>query len=166
MGHFRATLSALAAVALLTACDTPQTLVLIQNAYPRGSGLVVYRAFWQAVLFKTPVPPGTTSTPQGTIAASANTAYVLLAPGWDPASMTTPSSFIVLQSRAGFALELGDGLTIPVDDTTFAGNCSAGSFLTQEQADFITQRVFAAQFVSAQYDAATCATTLAGDSGP
>jgi hypothetical protein len=103
------------------------------------------------------------------VAASANTAYVVLAPGWDPTSdptsTTQPTSFIVLQSRDGFAVNLGDTLHIPVDDTTFAGNCTAGSVLTQAQADFITQLVFPSTFRSFHYDAATCTTTQIGDAG-
>jgi hypothetical protein len=103
--------------------------------------------------------------PDETIPASANTAYAVLAPGWNPSSSTSPSSFVVLQSRTGFAVQLGDTLKIPVDDKTFMGNCASGSFLSQSQADFITQRIFPSIFVSFRYDAATCTTILIGDAG-
>jgi hypothetical protein len=93
-----------------------------------------------------------------------NTAYVLLAPGWaSQSSADTPTAFIVLMSRNGFTVHLGDTLHIPVGDTTFAGNCAAGSVLSADQADFITQRVFAHDFATLRYDAATCTTTSLGD---
>jgi hypothetical protein len=142
-------------------CDAPDTRVVLDNAYPPSAtpASVVYRAFWQAVPFSTPVPPGASSDPQSTVAASANTAYVLVAPGWSPASAPTPTSFLVLESRAGFAVHLDETLHIRVDDTTFAGNCAAGSVLDQAQADFITQRVFASELAGLRYDAATCTTS-------
>jgi hypothetical protein len=141
-------------------CDAPSTNVVLDNDYPpsAANALVVYHAFWQAVSFTTPISPGASSDPRSTVAASANTAYVLLAPGWDPTSTTPPTSFIVLQSVGGFDVHLNDTLHIPVDDTTFAGHCAAGSFLPQDQSDFITQRVFASDFAGRSYDAATCAT--------
>ena len=147
-------------------CD-PRTSVVLDNGYPVYTTvpLVVYRAQWQAVSFEDPVAPGTSSDQEDTLAASDNTAYVLLAPGWDPASSTPPTSFIALQSRGGFAVHLGDTLHIPVDDTTFAGNCAAGSFLTQAQADFITQLVFESDSGSFAYDPATYTTTPVGDAG-
>jgi hypothetical protein len=164
---------ALSLALVVAGCDGPSTNVVVDNGYPPYASvpLVVYDAYWQAVAFEQPdgaadpIPPGDSSEPQTTVPASANTAYVLLAPGWDPTSATPPTSFIVLQSQAGFAVSLGDTLHIPVDDTTFTGNCATGSFLTQAQADFITERVFAKDFVSLRYDAATCTTTPAGDAG-
>jgi hypothetical protein len=142
-------------------CETPQATVAIENAYPStgASPLIIYSAFWQAVAFQTPVVPGGSSGPQNTVPATANTAYVLLAPGWDPTNSTPPTAFIVLQSESGFAAQLDEALDIRVDDSTFIGNCGAGSYLTREQADFITQRVFQSTFAGLTYDPATCTTT-------
>jgi len=141
------------------ACDTPHTMVVIDNDYDPASGLVVYRAFWQAVSFPDPIAPGAPSDPKPTVAASPNTAYALLAPGWDPSSPDMPTSFIVLQSRTGFGVSLDQTLHIRVDDDTFTGNCSAGRWLDQKTADFITGQVFAADFALLGYDASTCTTT-------
>jgi len=142
-------------------CDTPSTNVVIDNRYPPSptNSHVIYRAFWQAVSFDAPIAPGSASDPQATPPASANTAYVLVAPGLDPSGTSTPTSFIVLQSRDGFSVSLDHTLEIAVDDTTFAGDCATGSFLSQAQADFITQRVFAQAFTGLSYDAATCTTS-------
>lgn len=146
-------------------CDTPHTDVVLDNDYPtsRTDALVICRAAWQAVTFQDPLAPGASSDPQSTVAASENTAYVVLAPGWDPASAAPPTSFVVLQSRQGFAVHLDNTLQIPVDDTTFMGNCAAHSFLSQTQADFITQFVFPGDFASFRYDAASCKTSPNGD---
>ena len=113
-----------------------------------------------------PIPPGGSSGPLSTIAASDNTAYVVLAPGWDPTSAAPPTSFIVMQSKTGLSVHLNETLHIGVDDEHFAGNCLAGSHLTQKQADFITQFVFPGTFGAIRYDAATCTATPIGDAAP
>ena len=150
---------AVALVGLAVACDTPNTQVIVDNDYPAASGNVVYEAFWLADAFTTPIPPGTSSDPQTSVFASPNPAYVVLAPGWDPTSTTAPTVFVVLESQGGFALDFDNTLHIPVDDTTFEGNCASGSTIPQGDADFITQRVFQQTFSGLHYDAATCTTT-------
>jgi len=160
---------ALSLAAWAAGCDArPQTTVVVDNQYapsPTGA-LVIHDAYWQAVSFKDPIPPGTSSDPQNTVPASANTAYVVLAPGWDPDASTPPASFVVMHSRGGFDVHLNDSLHIPVDDTTFIGNCAAGSFLSQTQADFITQFIFPTTFAPFRYDATNCTTTaIADDAG-
>lgn len=166
--------SAALVVATCVACgDTPHTHVALDNAYPASSKLVVYEAFWQAVPFgqatsppSNAIPPGASSGLQSTVAASNNTAYVVLAPGWDPAGGTAPTSLVVMESKSGFAVHWNDTLHIPVDDAHFVGNCAAGSKLPQKDADFVTQLVFPGTFASFRYDAATCTVTPSGDAGP
>jgi hypothetical protein len=160
--------SAIGLALLAVGCDaSPSTTVVLDNAYPPSAtnAFVVYRAFWQAVSFPDPVLPGASSDPQDTVPASGNTAYVVLAPGWDPSSAAAPSSFVALQSRNVFDVHLNDTLHIPVDDAAFAGNCAAGSHLSQAQADFIVQLVFPGDFAGLRYDAASCTTTPSGDTG-
>lgn len=157
------------ALALGSGCDaSPQTNVSLDNAFPssKASPAVVYQGWWQAVSFDGPIVPGDSSGPQSTVPSSGDTAYVVLAPGWDPKSGTIPTSFTVLQSRASFGVHLGDTLHIPVDDKGFEGDCAAGSHLTQQQADVITQLVFPSVFAGLRYDAATCTTTPLGDAAP
>lgn len=147
--------------------EAPKTRVVLDNRYAAATSFVVYDAYWLNVSFSgQPVAPGAASDPHDAIPASAdNTAYVLVAPGWDPSSAATPTSFVVLRSKAGYALALGDTLRIPIDDTGFDGNCAAQSTLSQADADFITQIVFPSDFNGLQYDAATCTTTQTGDAG-
>jgi len=152
--------------AFLAACESPTANVMIDNNYSpvAATPLVIYRAFWQAVPFTTPIPPGSSSNPQNTVPASANTAYAILVPGLGTqpdGGLSSPPSFVALWSAVGFGVHLNQTLHIPVDDTTFEGNCAAGSFLSQDQADFITERVFAAEFSGLRYDPATC-TTIGG----
>jgi hypothetical protein len=173
---------ALAAFVAVGCNANPATTVIFDNDYPPSATkpMVVYRAYWQAVSLQDAIAPGASSEPQSTLSgggpvvpASDNTAYVILAPGWDLTSSTPPTSFVFLQSRGEFAVHLGDTLHIPVDDATFIGNCAAGSFLSQAQADFITERIFTpslfpdAAASSLRYEAATCTTipTDAGDAG-
>lgn len=154
---------ALAFVLVSAGCDAaPVTNVVLDDDYPADASvpLVVYQAVWQAVTFPSPVAAGASSDPQPTVAASDNTAYVVLAPGWDPSSSAAPTSLVVLQSRAGYGVHLNQTLHIPVDDTTFAGDCAAGDPLTQAEADFITQLVFPCTFATLHYDASTCTTTV------
>jgi hypothetical protein len=161
---------ALSLALVVTGCDyvdTRYTYVTLDNDYPASAAtpLTVYRAYWQAVAFTTPVSPGTSSGPQSTVPCSANTAWVVLAPGWDATSTVNPTTFVVLQSRQEFGVNYGDTVDIPVSDATFAGNCASGSFLSQDQADFITQFVFPSVFCGLRYDAATCTTSPSGDAG-
>jgi len=158
--------SVLAAVALAAGCNgAPQTYVSLDNAYPpsKASPTVVYQGWWQAVAFGAPIVPGGSSGLQPTVPASDNTAYVVLAPGWDPNTRTMPTSFVVLRSRSGYSVNLGDTLRIVVDDASFEGDCATGSHLTQDQADIITQLVFPNVFAGLRYDAATCTTTSTMD---
>ena len=166
----RGAAAALSCALLVLGCmnvDTTYTYVSLENNYPASARMpvVVLSGYWQAVAFSNPLPPGASSGPQATVPASENTAYVVLAPGWDPTSSTPPTSFVVLQSRSGFSVALDETLHIPVDDSTFAGNCAAGSTLTQSQTDFITQIVFPSTFAGLGYDAATCATSSGSDGG-
>ncbi|HTQ44556.1 MAG TPA: hypothetical protein VMI75_17470 [Polyangiaceae bacterium] len=158
----------LCAGVLLCGCgDAAHTYVSLDNHYPASkTSLVVYQGWWQAVPFSTPILPGGSSGPQPTVAASDNTAYVVLAPGWDPKGNAGPTSVIVMQSKTGFAVRLNDTLQIPVDDEHFAGNCLTGSHLTQQQADFITHLVFPVTFEAIRYDAATCTAKPIGDAAP
>lgn len=73
----------------------------------------------------------------------------------------TPSTNVVIHNAypPSPTNPLNNTLQIPVDDNHFDGNCDAGSFLTQDQADLITHNVFASVFFGLAYDAATCSTT-------
>jgi hypothetical protein len=154
-------LAAMSACAGAAGCDQgPHTAAVLANGYPTSATpRVVYRAVWENVAFPTPIEPGFQSLPQTAEPTSGDTAYVVLAPGWDPELSATPTSLVVLQSRVPIAASFDDTLTITVDDTAFAGNCAAGSPLPQPQADFITQVVFPCDFAAYHYDAATCTLT-------
>jgi hypothetical protein len=153
---------------LAPACnDGTDTYVVVDNEYPASASVpsVIYQAYWEATTFQTPIPPGTSSAPETTVTASGNTAYAVLAPGWDPTSGAPPTSFVVLESRSVYSVHLRDTLHIPVDDATFAGNCAAGSFLDTSDANTITTLVFPGIFAGTTYDPATCTTTRTGDGG-
>ncbi len=154
---------ALVGALVSSGCDTPSTTVTFDNDYPQASGDVVWRAQWQSVWFDQAILPGQSADPQPALPASPNSAYVVLAPGWDPEGSAPPTSFVVLLSINGFDQHPNDALHIPVDDAHFFGNCAAGSRLSQAQADFVTQQIFRADFVGLHYDAATCTTTTVGD---
>jgi hypothetical protein len=179
LDHHRASVlvlvaSSWCAPAAVSACDgeTP-TRAVVANAYsdlPDRAGpsteIVVYKAWWGTTLFADPVIPGSTSDELRTVPAEA-TAYALLAPGWDPASATAPTTLIPVRSIAKLAVSRGEVLQITVSDATFAGRCSAGQPLSREDAAFITERIFPGEFTDRIYDAQTCTTTAAetGDAG-
>jgi hypothetical protein len=144
------------------ACDSvPPTGVVFDDAYPLSATYprVVYRAYWENAALPAPLSPGDSSDPVGTVPASLGPAYVVVAPGWDPTSGAPPASLVVLQSKGTYDVHLGGTVHVTVSDDTFDGNCETGSHLTQQQADFITQLVFPADFASLTYDAATCTAT-------
>ena len=161
--HPRASgVAGLVLLALAGGCDqAPHTAVILENDYPSSATqpLVVYQAYWQGVAFTDPLEPGASSAPQTTEPTSGSTAYVVVAPGWDPELSATPASLVVMQSSSDLSVGANYTLHLPVNDTTFAGNCAAGSVLLQAQADFITQRVFPCVFATLHYDAATCTVT-------
>ncbi len=156
-------MAGLVLLALAGGCDqTPHTAVILENDYPSNATqpLVVYQAYWQAVAFTDPLEPGASSAPQTTEPTSASTAYVILAPGWDPDASAAPTSLIVLESRSPLSVDFNYTLHVPVDDSTFVGNCAAGTQrLSQSETDKITQLVFPCAFASFTYDAATCTVT-------
>ncbi len=150
------------------ACDTEDaTMTVLDNAYPAspdGGGdpatqTVVYRAWWVTTYFSAPVPAGMSSDVERTVPV-ADFAYAVLAPKWDPASATPPANLVVVKSKAPLAIDRGDTLHIAVSDQTFMGNCASNQPLSQDDADFITQRIFPGEFANVTYDAKTCTTTL------
>jgi hypothetical protein len=157
-----------ATLALAAACfRRPDTTVVLDNAYaPSATGTpIIYTASWQTASFAGPIDPGASSDAASAVPTSGTTAYVVLAPGWDAGGPKPPTSLVVMQSNGPFSVELYDTLHIPVDDTTFTGNCAAGHVLSQAQADFITANVFPDAFASIRYEAASCTTFPIGDAG-
>jgi hypothetical protein len=154
-------LASLLVCAALAACDTEDpSKAVVDNGYPASSGPVVYRAWWVATYFAAPVNGGATSTEQRSVPAS-DFAYAVLAPGWDPASGAAPSAFVFVKSKAALSVARGGTLHIVVDDQTFTGSCAANQPLTQDEADFITQRIFPGELGTMVYDAKTCAVSAA-----
>ena len=155
---------ALALVLGVAACETPDpTKAVVENGYPviadggpPGASVVVYKAWWAATLFNDPVAPGTTSDEQRSVPES-DFVYALLAPGWDPESGSPPTKLIAVKSKQKLAATRGETLHILVSDGTFAGNCVANQPLSQEDADFITQRIFPGDFANVFYNAQSCA---------
>jgi hypothetical protein len=144
------------ASASLLSCDTPHTEAVLTNAY---NDAVVYAASWSVVKFPGPLAPGASTEAQTAIAASANTAYAVLAIGWDPASPTPPTSLVVVESASGYDLHWDSTLTITASDEAFVGHCGASPLMPQADADFITQRIFPELFAGHTYDASTCTTS-------
>jgi hypothetical protein len=150
---------AAAAVAAVAGCETPETDAVFANGYPAPADGAIYDAFWLNVRLPAPLAVGEASAPLAVPQTSGTTAYALLAPGYDPTSPSPPTRLLALESVAPYPVDLGDTMTITIDDTAFAGDCVAGKPLDQADADFITQRVFATTFAGLSYDAATCTTT-------
>jgi hypothetical protein len=150
----------------LTACETADpTEAVVDNAYPAppdGGDVsrqnVVYRAWWSVVNFTDPVPAGSEGPVERAV-TSTDYAYAVLAVNWDPASGSPPTTLLPLKSAETLHVERGATLHIMVSDDTMVGNCAAGKPLSQDDADFITQRVFPGAFAGVAYDAAHCVTT-------
>lgn len=147
------------------ACDTPDpTKAVVDNAYPPPSQVVVYKAWWAATLFEAPLVAGASSEEQRSVPET-DFVYALLAPGWDPESGAPPVKLVAVRSNETLTAPRGDTLHIAVSDATFAGSCVAGQPLSQDDADFITQRIFPGAFAGTTYDAKSCVTTPVSDAG-
>jgi hypothetical protein len=148
------------------ACDTEDpTMVVVDNDYaalPDGGDptteMTVYRVWWVTSLLSDAVAPGAEGQPQRTV-PNADFAYAVLAPGWDPSAPAPPTRFIAARSAAKLSAARGETLHVHVSDDTFVGTCEPGKALSQSDADFITQRIFPAEFAGLAYDATTCTAT-------
>ncbi len=148
---------------VMTACETETpTTAVVENDYPAVSDggdpaqeLSIYKVWYSTTVFLDPLAPGQESDSQRIVPASDH-AYVLLAAGWDPSSTTTPAKLIPIRSTDAFTISRGGSLRIGVSDPAFVGNCGAGKPLSQDDADFITQRIFPGDFAAVEYDAKTC----------
>ncbi|MDP9151633.1 MAG: hypothetical protein M3O36_17060 [Myxococcota bacterium] len=145
------------------ACETESpTTVVVDNDYsvvPDGGNpatlMTVFKVWWVTSLMPDAVGPGGEGQSQRTV-PNADFAYALIAPGWDPSSSTPPSRLFAARSAIKLSVARGDALHVHVADETFTGNCAAGKPLSQDDADFVTQRVFPGEFVGLAYDATTC----------
>lgn len=160
--------------AALSACgtETPSEAVVVNDYGAAASDgsfageVTIYRAWYATTLFREPLGPGEQSAPQRTVPGKAR-AYVVLAVGWDPTSSAPPSSFVAAMSKSAFDVDRGGTLRITVSDDSFTGRCDGAEPLSQKDADFITQRIFPAEFAGLDYDAATCTAgpSVAPDAG-
>ena len=157
----------------LSGCNTSEpTMAVLSNQYPSASdagspdSMAVYKGWWAVAQFPDPVAAGQVSDPVRVVEGS-DYGYALLAPGWDPESGTLPPSLVPLRSAQKIEVARGDTLTFVVADDATVGNCAAGKPLAQDDADFITQRIFPGAFVGQTYDAAHCLTSPAsgGEAG-
>jgi hypothetical protein len=160
---FATSLASLAAGATSAGCDTEDaTSAVVENAYPvvadggdPSQNVVVYKVWWVATLFPDPVAPGQLSTEYRSV-SEYGVAIALLAPGWNPSSGSPPTTLIPVKSKEVLRVSRGNTLRITISDETFGGNCAAHQQLPQEDADFITQRIFPGDFANVTYDAHTC----------
>ena len=149
----------------LVGCDTADpTLAVVDNGYPpppvgaESEQTAVVKAWWSVTLFATPIAAGASSAEDRVVPASDH-AYALLAPGWSPLSPFPPSRLVVVRTREKVTVARGGTARITISPATTVGDCQAGSTLTQEETDFITQRIFPGDFAGHVYDATLCVTT-------
>lgn len=150
---------------LVFGCNTSEpTSAVLSNEYPETSeaslseSTPVYKGWWEVAQFPVPVSAGQVSDPVRIVPGS-DYGYALLAPGWDIESGTLPTSLIPVRSAQQLSVARGELLTFVVSEEATSGDCRAGHPLTQEQADYITQRIFPDEFANLTYDAQTCTTS-------
>lgn len=157
--------------ALTSACETSdETRAVFDNEYPARESrspdrVVLYKGWWSVAQLAAPVLPGAESDAVRVVNGS-DYAYALLAIGWDPASGRSPTRVIPIRTNTPLSVARGETLFIDISDATTLGNCLTGQPLSQDDADFITQRIFPGPFTGLHYDAASCTTTrLAAGAG-
>jgi hypothetical protein len=161
-----------AAVLIFSGCDDKPTTAVVENGYalpatgaaPANTTTTVFKTWWVTTLFPIPVAAGASSETERTIAAS-DFAYALLAPGWSPDSGAPPPRLVAVKSVQKLTVAAHDLLTIIVSDDRFAGNCAAGTTLTNDDARLIVERIFPGELAGMSYDAATCTSTPASSDG-
>jgi hypothetical protein len=150
--------------ALLSGCETSDpTLAVIDNEYAAADAagaVTVYTAWWSVAAFFEPIPAGGESAPVRVVKGT-DFAYALLARAWEPQT-GAPAALVPVRSRGELTVERGATLHIRISPSTIDGDCATGAPLPQEDADFITQRIFPGEFSDVDYDAATCSSAPAG----
>jgi hypothetical protein len=152
--------------ALSAGCDTEDpSQARVKNAYPSAADggvheelVTVYRLWWTTTLFAEPILPGAESGLQRVV-PDRDYAFALVAPGWDATTTRAPERLLALRSKTKLTVERGGTLEIDVSAETFNGDCADGNALSQDQADFIVQRIFPGSVSGLGYDAATCTST-------
>ena len=150
---------------LVNACETSDpTLAVLDNAYSasdtRGN-VTVYDGWWSVAAFFAPIAAGAESAPVRVVKGT-DTAYVLLARDWEP-TLGSPATLIPARTRNELTVGRGDTLHIRIAPETVDCDCATGQPLTQDDADFITQRIFPGEFANVMYDAATCTSSPSAD---
>ena len=143
------------AMVVLAGCDAP-TRGEVYNTFEDDT--VVYKVWYQTTFFPDPLLPGERSQ-QERLVPSKDFAYALLAPGWDPASGAGPAMLIPVRSSNQQSVERDGVLVLELSAKNVTGDCGHGATLSQEDADFITQRIFPGPFAGLTYNAKTCTVT-------
>jgi hypothetical protein len=155
----------LAVPGVLSSCQTAEpTRAVLDNAYAvgdAGTKVTIYEGWWSVAAFFEPVPAGAESAPVRVV-KGADFAYALLARGWDPEA-ASPPALIPVRTREKLSVKRGDTLHIRVAPDAVDGDCATGTPLSQEEADFITQRIFPGEFSGVHYDAGTCSSSAFGE---
>ena len=137
-----------ALIGLLAACDTAHpTYARVRNDYPSETGMVVSKVWWSVALFAESIA-STEESEQVRVVPATESAYALL----------TLQDGRLLPVRTANELSVARGKTLVIDisESNVLGDCEHGVPLSQEDADFITQRIFPDDFEGVTYDAATC----------
>jgi hypothetical protein len=127
----------------------------VSDAGDAAAGTTVVEAWWAVTLLPEAVAPGAEGQAERTV-PNEDFAYAVLAPGWDPSSATPPVKLLAVRSADKLAVGRGETLHVHVSPDTFVGDCTTGRVLSQDEADFITQRIFPGVFAGRSYDARTC----------
>jgi hypothetical protein len=141
----------------LAACDGTPTTAAVTNAYPTTT---VFKVWWVATLFATPVAPGDSSEIERTIPGD-DYAYALLAPGWLPGQSPPPAQLVAVRSATTLSAAEHQRFTIEVSDDRFVGDCASGSLISADEASLIVERIFPGDFAGVSYDPTTCTSTPA-----
>jgi len=153
----------------IAACHTSEpTTAVLSNEYSASTdarsatAMPVYKGWWAVAQFPDPVAAGQVSDPVR-IVPGRDYGYALLAPGWDPSTEALPGALIPVRSAHELSVERGELLTFVVSEQATVGDCGAGKPLSQEDADYVCQRIFPEVFAGLRYDAASCTTAPARD---
>jgi len=147
------------------ACNTSEpTTAVLSNEYPNASeassaaSTTIYKGWWSVAQFADPVLPRQVSDPVRIVPGS-DYGYALLALGWDATSGAPPTQLVPVRTVRQLSVARGELLNFLVSPSSIVGDCRNGDPLSQEDAEFITQRIFPGAFTGLAYDAASCSSS-------
>lgn len=144
------------------ACAPEPAKASVVNAFPAASPNTIVKVWYRTTLFTDAIQPGDESA-QKPVGTGSEPAYALIALDYDPEAGTS-SRKVPARTRDSIETKDDDQVKLTFGADTATGPCVGGTPMTQEEYDFIAQRIFPDDLLE-PIDSVVCGTVATGDGG-